>query len=144
MIAARSILYPVIALVALTAVVGVLMYRRRVAEMRERRIPPQAVAISAQMAERLMNTSAADNFRNLHETPVVFYAAALAIYAGHLTDPIYLALAWAYVAARLVHSAIHCTYNRVMHRLSAFLASLTLLWIVWARIAWDLLVAGRG
>ena len=44
----------------------------RVAEMRRERIHPQAVALSAQMAERPGDTRAADNFRNLFELPVLF------------------------------------------------------------------------
>ncbi len=39
--------------------------------------------------------------------------------------------AWLYVALRVVHSLIHCTYNKVMHRLSAFVASFALLVALW-------------
>ena len=38
----RAILWPVLAMVALTFVVGLVMYRRRIAEMRDRRIRPQS------------------------------------------------------------------------------------------------------
>jgi hypothetical protein len=134
MIAAKAIHHPVI---ALTAIAGVLMYRRRVAETKSRRIPPKAVATSAQMAARLSNVAAADNVRDLQETPVVFYAAALAIRAGQLTGVPYRALAWAYVAARVAHCAIHGTCNKVTHRPAAFLASLSILRAIRARIAWD-------
>ena len=96
------------------------------------------------MAARLENVSAADNFRNLFETPVLFVAASLTIYAASLTALPYVVLAWLYVATRVAHSAIHCTYNKVMHRLGAFAASLAVLWAMWALIAWDLLVQGRG
>ena len=37
------------------------------------------------------------------------------------------ALAWLYVALRYAHSAIHCTYNRVMHRFAVFIASMLVL-----------------
>ena len=144
MIAARSILYPVIAMVVLTTVVSIVMYRRRIAEMRAKHLPPQAVASATQMATKLEDTRAADNFRNLFETPVLFYAAALVVYAAKLTDPLYLGLAWLYVAARIVHSFIHCTSNVVLNRLTAFMTSWVLLWILWGLIAWDLMVAGRG
>lgn len=140
----RWLLYPVLALVALSFAVGVVMYRRRVAEMRRRRIHPQKVATAAAMAGTLEDTGPADNFRNLFETPTLFYAAMLVAYAAHLAGPALLGLAWAYVAARVVHSAIHCTTNRVMHRLAAFLASFWLLAAIWALIAWELLAGGRG
>ena len=141
---AKPILYPMLALVLLTAIVAVLVYRRRIAEMRARRIHPQSVATSAQMARSLEDTRASDNFRNLFETPVMFYAAVLTVYAAQLTGTAHLALAWAYVAMRVLHSSIQCTYNRVVHRLSAFMASVAALGALWAVIAYDVLVAGRG
>jgi hypothetical protein len=140
----HAILFPMLALVLLTMVVGIVMYRRRVAEMRAKRIPPQAVATATQMAARLSDTCAADNFRNLFETPLLFYAAVLTIYAAELTSPLYVTLAWVYVVLRLVHSAIHCTYNNVMHRLSVFMAAFLALSLIWGLIAWDVAIVGRG
>ncbi|MET0204667.1 MAG: MAPEG family protein [Casimicrobiaceae bacterium] len=144
MTARNAILLPLLPYVLLTAIVALVMYRRRVAEMVARRVPPQQVATAAQMAARLEDTGAADNFRNLFETPLLFVAAVLTIYAAALTSLPYVVLAWLYVAARVVHSVIHCTYNKVMHRLFAFLASLLVLWTMWGLIGWDLVVAGRG
>jgi len=144
MIDRRAILEPLPALVLLTVVVAVVMFRRRVGEMRARRVHPQAVATAAQMAVRLDDTGPADNFRNLFETPMLFVAALLTVYAAALTSLPYVALAWAYVAFRVVHSAIHCTYNNVRHRFYAFFASLAVLWVIWGMITWDLVVLGRG
>jgi hypothetical protein len=144
MMAMKAILYPMLALVALTAVVAVTMYRRRVAEMRSRRVHPQKLALSAQTAAALQDTRAADNFRNLFEAPVLFYVAALTVYATQLTGPLYVALAWAYVATRIAHSAIQCTYNRVMHRFVAFAGGLLVVFTIFGLIALDLIVANRG
>ena len=141
---AKPILYPMLAMVVLTAIVAVLMFIRRAAEMRSRGIHPQRVATSAQMATALNDTRAADNFRNLFEAPVLFYAAVLIIYAAQLTGAAHLALAWAFVATRVAHTAIQCTYNRVMHRVVAFATGLFLLWALWSLIAFDLLGRGRG
>ena len=141
---AKSILYPLLAVVVLTVIVAVVLFRRRVSEMRSRRIHPQKVATSAQMSAEIEDSRAADNFRNLFETPVLFYSALVVTYATQLTSVAYVTLAWAYVAARVVHSAIHCTYNLVLHRLLAFAASVFLMWILWGFIAYDLLVRGRG
>jgi hypothetical protein len=41
------------------------------------------------------------------------------------------ALAWAYVALRIVHSAIHLTYNKVLHRLGVFALSNVVLVALW-------------
>ena len=142
--AAKAILYPMLAIVALTFVVAVTMFRRRVTEMRARRVHPQMLASSAQIASALDDARAADNFRNLLEAPVLFYAAALTIYAAQLTSVPYVALAWAFVATRIAHSAIHCTYNRVMHRFFAFVSGILIVFAIFGVIAFDLVVANRG
>ena len=135
----RAILLPVLAMVALTIVVWFRMYTSRVAEMKRERIHPQSVATSAQMAARLSDTRAADNFRNLFELPVLFYVALLVLAStGHVTTATLL-LAWSFVALRVLHSAIHCTYNRVYHRFCAYLAGGLVLWALWGVIAFDLL-----
>ena len=142
--AAKAILYPMLAMVALTAIVAVTMYRRRVGEMRARRVHPQKLALSAQMASALEDTRAADNFRNLFEAPVLFYVAMLTIYATQLTSPLYVGLAWVYVATRITHSTIQCTYNRVMHRFLAFASGLLVLFAIFGLIAVDLLRTHGG
>jgi len=135
----HAILFPALALVALTIVVWFRMYTSRVAEMRRERIHPQSVATSAQMAARITDTRASDNFRNLFELPVLFYMALLVLaWTGHVT-PVTLLLAWLFVALRVLHSAIHCTYNRVVHRFYAYLAGGVVLWVLWGVIAVDLL-----
>ena len=135
----HAILLPALAMVALTIIVWFRMYTSRVAEMRRERIHPQSVATSAQMAARITDTRASDNFRNLFELPVLFYVALLVLaWTGHVT-PVTLLLAWLFVALRMLHSAIHCTYNRVVHRFYAYLASSVVLWVLWGVIAVDLL-----
>ncbi len=135
----RAILFPALAMVALTIVVWFRMYSSRVAEMRRERIHPQAVATSAQMAARLADTRAADNFRNLFELPVLFYVALLVLALIGQVSPLSLLLAWLFVALRIVHSGIHCTYNRVVHRFRAYVAGGMVLWALWGVIAFDLL-----
>ena len=128
---APAIVSACLALVLLTAGVGARLLFCRVREMRRKRIHPQAAATSTQMAARLVDVRAADNFRNLFEVPVLFYAlAALALAAAHTPDWL-VSGAWSYVALRCLHSLIHCTYNKVMHRLAAFLASFALLVGLW-------------
>ncbi|MBK8117737.1 MAG: MAPEG family protein [Candidatus Accumulibacter sp.] len=119
------------ALVLLTFAVGVRLLYVRTMEMRAKRIHPQAASTSIQMAAKLQNVQAADNFRNLFETPVLFYSlAAVAIASDYA--PAWLAVgAWLYVVLRAAHSFIHCTYNRVMHRFAAFGSGFLLLVGLW-------------
>ena len=125
---------PMLALALLTFGVAMLLLVRRTREMRARRIHPQAVASAKDMASKLEDNRAADNFRNLFEAPVLFYAAMLAAIALHGGAWGLLLLAWLYVALRLVHSVIHCTYNRVKHRFVAYLASTIVLFVIWCAV----------
>jgi len=44
--------------------------------------------------------------------------------------------AWIFVTLRGIHSLVHCTYNRVMHRFVAYLASSLIVWFMVAKVAW--------
>ncbi len=126
-----QLLYPILALVFLSTIVGLRMLFCRVREMRGKRIHPQAAANSVQMAARLEDVLAADNFRNLFETPVMFYALCTIALATNFVPEWLVMGSWAYVVLRYLHSYIHCSYNKVMHRLSVFLLSFALLVGMW-------------
>lgn len=82
------------------------------------RVPPQ-VAVTNR------------NFMNLLELPMLFYVAGLMYYVAGRVDQTALVLAWAYVGLRAVHSAIHLSYNDVMHRLTAYAISNGVLIVLW-------------
>ncbi len=115
----NAIFWPLVAQVVLVGAVAVRMYAARVAEMRARRINPQSIATSRSAADALKDVAAADNFRNLFETPVLFFAVCCALAITDTVSLPQLVLAWTYVGLRAVHSLIHVTYNRVMHRFAA-------------------------
>jgi len=137
-----SLLAACLALVLLVFVVGGALLFTRVREMRRKRLHPQAIADSAKMAARLENVQVADNFRNLFEVPVLFYAlAAVALATGYVPEWLVIC-AWIYVVLRALHSLIHCTYNTVYHRLIVFVASFGLLVGMW--IAYVLALASKS
>ena len=125
-------LWPVAAMVGLTMVVAGAMLAQRIGEMRQRRISPRTIATSTQMNATLERVNCADNFRNLFEAPVLFYVLCLALTITQLTSPWMLGATWLYVATRALHSAIHCTTNRVKHRFRAYVASSAVLVGMWA------------
>jgi hypothetical protein len=133
------IYWPAIALVALTLVVWLRMYFMRIGQMKRERIHPQAVATSAQAAARLTDSRAADNFRNLFELPVLFYAAVLLAAQTGQVGTTTLALAWAFAVLRIAHSAIQCTYNKVLHRFWVYFSGGVVLWLLWGVLACGLL-----
>ena len=122
---------PCAAMVGLTALVWVKLYWDRIGEMRARRIDAQELATVAAAAGRLERPEAADNFRNLFEVPVLFYVLCIALVLNGGSTPGFVTAAWAYVALRSLHSLIHVTYNRVMHRFLVYVASTLLLFAMW-------------
>jgi len=138
----NAIFWPLVAQVLLVAIVGARMYARRVAEVRARRINPQALATSRGAAGVLQDVAAADNFRNLFEAPVLFFAVCCALAITDTVTPPQIALAWTYVALRAAHSLVHVTYNRVMHRLAVFIASMGVVFAMWVLFAWSLWKTG--
>jgi hypothetical protein len=123
---------PCAALVGLTAVVWVKLYVDRLGEMRARGVAPQALSTARAAAGQLDSTQAADNFRNLFEVPVLFYLLCVALALNGGSTPAFVAAAWGYVGLRVLHSLIHVTYNRVVHRFLAYVASTLLLFGMWA------------
>ncbi len=131
----NGVLLPMVAMVALTFVVMFLMAYRRISTMQRERIHPQKVATSAQMSAAIADTRASDNFRNLFELPVLFYAACLTAQITGYVGSLVVALAWLFVALRVAHSAIHCSYNNVNHRFAAFLLGALVLLALWCVLA---------
>jgi hypothetical protein len=74
------------------------------------------------------------NMMNLLELPMLFYVACLTyLVIGHVNESA-LVLAWSYVGLRVVHSAIHVTYNRVSHRLVVYGLSNVVLIMFWTNL----------
>ena len=131
----NPLLLPLLAMVALTLMVWVRLYAVRIPEMKRNRIDPQRLAGSADKG-LLKDTRASDNFINLFEVPVLFYVGAFAAILADAVTPLALGLAWAFVGLRAVHSLIQCTYNRVMHRFSAYALATVSLFLYLGRLAW--------
>ena len=130
----RLIWWPAIAMAFLTFAVTIRMFRVRIAQIKREHIRLQSIATSAQVAAKLTDSGPADNFRNLFELPVLFYLALVVCAQTGLVNAVTLGLAWAFVALRIVHSVIHCTYNRVINRFYAFVAGYFVLVALWLAI----------
>ena len=139
-----SILLPAFALVMLTAIVAAALYRERFREIAHRRIDPQALSTSASMRQTLQNTQASDNFKNLFETPVLFYALCAFLATGQVISSFFIAGAWTYVLLRYIHSYIHLTYNRVMHRFLVYFLSILVLFGMWMVYGVQLILAATA
>ena len=138
----NAIFWPLIAQVAIVTLVAVRLYATRIAEMRARRINPQSLATTRTAAGALQDIAAADNFRNLFEVPVLFFAVCCALAITDTVTAAQLALAWVFVVLRAAHSLIHVTYNRVMHRFGVYIASTLCVLVMWALFAISLWQSG--
>jgi hypothetical protein len=130
----RAIFWPLVAQTTLTGIVWLRLYFTRLREMRRRGISPQALA-SRTATATMQDSAAADNFANLFEVPVLFYAICVALAAAGLVTPLQLGLAWAFVGLRAAHSLVHVTYNRVMHRFAIYVAATLCVFMMWALFA---------
>lgn len=137
----HAILLPALAMVALTGFVWLRMGADRIGELRARRIHPQKIATSRQMAETMQKVQSADNFRNLFEVPVLFYVLCGFLAITQLTTPLLLACAWGFVVLRAYHTYVHLTHNNVVRRFQAFVASTMVLYVMWGIFAVRLLSA---
>ncbi len=133
---AEAILTPVFVMFALTFVVWVYMYARRIPLINASNVPPNELT-AAKLAElsppAVSNPS--DNLKNLFEIPVLFYALCLYLFAADLVDSTYVIAAWAFAGLRVAHSTVHCTANIVLLRFWIYFAATGVLWFMAGRAA---------
>jgi hypothetical protein len=130
-----SILYPVFALVALTAITLFRLAFARVRAIREGRASLRYFATYQDGREPDETRVLARHYDNLFQAPLLFYVAARVILITHRETAVTVGLAWAYVALRVVHTAIHTTTNDVPWRFRVFAASWLVLVLLWGVLA---------
>jgi hypothetical protein len=132
-----AIFGPLFATVLLTFVVWVYMYIQRISFITSNKISSKDLAVPGALAQlsppAVSNPS--DNLKNLFEIPVIFYALALYLFATKQVDTVYVAAAWVFVAFRVLHSAVHCTFNLVMLRFYLYLFAALAVWLIAIRAA---------
>lgn len=124
------------AMAFLTFAVWVMLFVRRIPKLKTDPVSLDSMRIRAtrpMLSEKEM--AANDNMMNLFEMPVLFYALCLALAASGTWGGFFTLGAWGYVALRAMHSVIHCSFNDVMLRFAAYLASTLLLFALWVAFA---------
>jgi hypothetical protein len=136
-----QILFPVLALIAWTFVLWFWMYATRIPAIRASGLDPGKLKRSEDLASLPTSVKqVADNYNHLHEQPTVFYALAFYSYLVGVADPLNVALAWAYVLLRVIHSLVQARGNYVPVRFTVFAAASVMLMIMTARNLLGLLV----
>jgi hypothetical protein len=126
-----AILYPVFALAAWTGSVLLLVPYTRIRASLRGEISAADFKLGESSAVPPAVSIPNRNYMNLLEAPVLFYVACLLLYVSATSSAYAIYLTWAYVALRVLHSAIHLSYNKVLHRTLAFGASNAVLIALW-------------
>ena len=132
-----TIFLPFVGTMLLTIVVWAYMYARRIPFILHNNLLPRQLT-PAELARlsppEVANPS--DNLKNLFELPTVFYAVVLYLYVTQQVDGLFLGAAWIFFGFRVLHSAVHCTFNFVPLRFWLYAISALALWLMVLRIAW--------
>src|SRR6185503_19061813 len=107
-----SLVYPMAGMFLLTVVVLVRLFRSRVAAVRAGQVDAAYFRLYLGHDEPESTRKASRHFTNLFEAPTLFYVACLAAMVAGVAGPVFLVLAWGYVAARAVHAIVHLGGNR--------------------------------
>jgi hypothetical protein len=131
----QGLALPMLAMMLLTMLVWLWLFVRRIGYMNSQAIDVEAVKRPADLDALLppQVQAPAYNLRNLVELPVVFYALCLYLTVYAQVDGFYVACAWVFVGFRYLHSLVHCTYNRVLHRFLLYAVASLALWVMLIR-----------
>jgi hypothetical protein len=127
----HTIFGPFFAMFVLTLVVWTYMYVRRIHLFQTQKVnaneltPGMLASISP---PGVSNPS--DNLKNLFELPVLFYGLVLYLFVTDQVDSTYVVAAWVFVVFRVLHSAVHCTFNLVLLRFWLYFTAAAALWFM--------------
>ena len=119
--------------VLLVFIVGTLALHSRIRAVKQGEINIKAFRLMDDtMPERVAKTTR--NFNNQFEVPTLFYTAAVTHLVIDSNSSFALICAWLFVASRYVHSAIHITYNHLLHRMLAFWFGIITVIAMWTEL----------
>jgi hypothetical protein len=126
-----AIFGPMFAMMLLTLAVWVYMYFRRISFINANKFTQKDLtpAAFAQLSPPAVSNPS-DNLKNLFEIPVLFYVLVLYLFAVKQVDAEYVDAAWIFVAFRVMHSAVHCTFNLIMLRFYLYLIATVAVWFI--------------
>ncbi|CAG1002838.1 hypothetical protein MYXO_03160 [Myxococcaceae bacterium] len=129
-----TMIAPALALVCWTLVMWCWMYATRIPAMRAAGLDPGALKQKADLdVLPIAVRQVADNYNHLHEQPVIFYALVFYSQLAGNGDSTNVALAWAYVGIRVLHSVYQSLVNHVPVRFAIFTAGSVVLMVLTVR-----------
>ena len=128
-----AIFWPVIALTFLICCVYAVVFLRRRQAVSSGQARPSDFRLPLKEPEA--SVSAIRNLINLYELPMLFYVVCISLYVVNGASSFAVILAWLFVAARVAHTIVHITSNRLSLRQPLFVIGFILngaLWVVLA------------
>ncbi|MBJ6127610.1 MAPEG family protein [Microvirga splendida] len=138
-----AVILPVLVQVGLTFILLFWMGRTRVGHLRSGEVRVKDVALGERNWPARV-TQIQNAYHNQFELPVLFYALVALALITRQADMLFVAMAWLFVASRLVHAAIHTTSNKISRRFMAFLVGVLILAAMWVIFGIRIFAAEAG
>ena len=129
-----NILYPLFGMVVLTICIVPLVFFARVKQIRTGNLKIEFFELYDGTGAPPDVTKTTRHLSNLFEMPILFYVACLNAFVLGLDSALLIYLGWGYVIVRAIHAFIHLTYNKVVHRITAFMLSNVMVITMWGII----------
>ncbi len=129
-----ALVYPMAAMVLLTFVILIVMFRGRVRAVRDGTASVGFYKTYQEGSEPRSAAQLSRHYVNLFETPTLFYVACIIAMVIGQTGTAIVALAWAYVVARVAHALIHTGSNKLQARMRSYMVSCAILFAMWTLI----------
>ena len=126
------LVYPMAAMVLITAVVLLATFRRRVRAVRAGEVSAGFYKTYQEGAEPRDAAQLSRHFVNLFEAPTLFYVVCVVAMLIGETGTLIVVLAWSYVALRAAHALVHTGANKLQPRIRIYMASWIVLLAMWA------------
>lgn len=126
-----AIFAPFFVMIALTFCVWLYMYAKRIPFLRKHYQNLDNISAEEfQAASPPAVSNPSNNLKNLFEVPIVFYVLCIYLFVAEQVDEVYLIAAWVFAGFRVLHSIVHCTFNKVLLRFGLYLVSAAAVWFI--------------
>ena len=128
------LIYPMAAMVALTFIILIRMFRSRVRAVKAGDADAGYYKTYQEGKEPREVAQQSRQLVNLFESPTLFYAACIAGMVTGQNTALLIVLAWVYVAMRIVHAYIHTGSNSLPPRIKIYFSSWLILLAMWGTL----------
>lgn len=129
-----ELVYPMFAMVILTTFVAFFTAYVRIKGAYSGDVHPKYFKLMSNYDVPEKMAQLGRNLNNLFEVPMLFYTVCILAIALNVSSVTLLMFAWVFVGARVVHTAIHITYNHPLHRFFPFALSLFCVVVMWMNV----------